>query len=45
MNWEGVNEFVAVYEGIWALYPQNRLLSPKARLLVDYLKKELDGYK
>lgn len=28
-------------EGIWALYPQNRLLSPKVRLLVDYLKKEL----
>ncbi|OOV88711.1 LysR substrate-binding domain-containing protein [Oceanospirillum linum] len=24
-------------EGIWALYPQNRLLSPKVRLLVDYL--------
>ncbi|WP_086480977.1 LysR substrate-binding domain-containing protein [Oceanospirillum sanctuarii] len=24
-------------EGIWALYPQNRLLSPKIRLLVDYL--------
>lgn len=28
-------------EGIWALYPQNRLVSPKVRLLVDYLKKEL----
>jgi DNA-binding transcriptional LysR family regulator len=24
-------------EGIWAIYPQNRHLSPKIRLLVDYL--------
>ncbi|PAJ75938.1 LysR family transcriptional regulator [Pseudoalteromonas sp. NBT06-2] len=28
-------------EGIWALYPQNRHLSPKVRLLVDYLAKIL----
>ena len=27
--------------GIWALYPQNRHLSPKIRLLVDYLAKHL----
>ena len=28
-------------EGIWALYPQNRHLSPKVRLLVDKLAAEL----
>ncbi|MDO6717956.1 LysR substrate-binding domain-containing protein [Psychrosphaera sp. 1_MG-2023] len=28
-------------EGIWALYPQNRHLSPKIRFLVDYLAAEL----
>jgi DNA-binding transcriptional LysR family regulator len=28
-------------EGIWAIYPQNRHLSPKIRLLVDYLAKQL----
>jgi len=30
-------------EGIWALYPHNRQLSPKIRLLVDYLAKNLAG--
>ncbi|UZE94549.1 LysR substrate-binding domain-containing protein [Alkalimarinus alittae] len=29
-------------EGVWALYPQNRNLSPKVRLLLDYLAEELD---
>lgn len=28
-------------EGIWAVYPQTRHLSPKIRLLVDYLAKHL----
>ena len=28
-------------EGIWAVYPQNRYLSPKIRLLVDYLLEHL----
>ncbi len=28
-------------EGIWAVYPQNRHLSPKIRLLVDYLDEHL----
>ncbi|WP_114325506.1 LysR family transcriptional regulator [Candidatus Colwellia aromaticivorans] len=28
-------------EGIWAIYPQNRHLSPKIRLLVDYLVAHL----
>ena len=30
-------ELRAPAEGIWALYPHNRHLSPKGRLLVDYL--------
>ena len=28
-------------DAVWALYPQNRHLSPKVRMLVDYLAKEL----
>lgn len=28
-------------EGIWALYPHNRHLSPKVRMLVDFLAEEL----
>ncbi len=28
-------------DGIWALYPQNRHLSPKVRLLIDYLSEQL----
>lgn len=28
-------------EGIWAVYPHNRHLSPKIRLLVDYLAEQL----
>lgn len=28
-------------EGVWALYPQNRHLSPKIRLFVDYLAEHL----
>jgi DNA-binding transcriptional LysR family regulator len=28
-------------EGIWALYPNNRHLSPKIRMLIDYLKAQL----
>ena len=28
-------------EGIWAVYPHNRQLSPKIRILVDYLAKHL----
>ena len=30
--------------GIWAVYPQNRHLSPKIRLLVDYLVEHLDSH-
>lgn len=29
-------------EGIWAIYPQNRLLSPKVRLLIDFLAEKLN---
>jgi DNA-binding transcriptional LysR family regulator len=28
-------------DGIWAIYPQNRHLSPKVRLLLDHLAKGL----
>ena len=28
-------------EGIWAVYPQNRHLSPRIRWLVDYLAEHL----
>ena len=28
-------------EGIWALYPQNRHLSPKVRMLIDFLAERL----
>jgi len=28
-------------QGVWALYPQNRHLSSKVRLLLDYLAEEL----
>ncbi len=28
-------------EGIWALFPQNRNLSPKVRLLIDFLAEQL----
>jgi DNA-binding transcriptional LysR family regulator len=28
-------------ESIWAIYPHNRHLSPKIRLLVDYLAEHL----
>jgi DNA-binding transcriptional LysR family regulator len=28
-------------EGIWAVYPQNRYLAPRIRLLIDYLKAQL----
>jgi len=30
--------------GIWAVYPQNRHLSPKIRLLVDYLAEHICDY-
>jgi DNA-binding transcriptional LysR family regulator len=29
-------------EGIWAVYPQNRYLLPKIRLLIDHLAEHLE---
>jgi len=36
-----LDNFQVPDEGIWAVYPQNRHLSPKIRLLVDYLAEQL----
>ena len=36
-----LDKYRAPDEGIWAVYPQNRHLSPKIRLLVDYLADQL----
>lgn len=36
-----LDNFRVADEGVWAVYPQNRHLSPKIRLLVDFLAKAL----
>lgn len=36
-----LDNFRAPDDGIWAVYPQNRHLSPRIRLLVDYLAEQL----
>ena len=36
-----LDNYRAPDEGIWAVYPQNRHLSPRIRLLVDYLAEQL----
>ncbi|AOW78525.1 hypothetical protein A3Q34_17760 [Colwellia sp. PAMC 20917] len=36
-----LDNYRAPDEGIRAIYPQNRHLSPKIRLLVDYLAEQL----
>lgn len=36
-----LDNYRAPEDGIWAVYPQNRHLSPKIRLLVDYLAQHL----
>jgi DNA-binding transcriptional LysR family regulator len=36
-----LDNYRAPDEGIWAIYPQNRHLSPKIRVLVDYLAEQL----
>lgn len=36
-----LDQFREPAEGIWAVYPQNRYLSPKIRLLIDHLTKHL----
>ena len=38
---EVLAEYRDTREGIWALYPQNRNLSPKVRLLIDFLADKL----
>lgn len=38
---EVLSEYRDEREGIWALYPQNRNLSPKVRLLIDFLAEKL----
>lgn len=37
-----LEEYREANDGIWALYPQNRHLSPKVRQLVDYLHSRLN---
>lgn len=36
-----LGQFNQAIEGIWAVYPQNRFLSPKVRSLIDYLTTNL----
>lgn len=36
-----LEQYRAPDEGVWALYPHNRHLSPKVRMLLDYLGEEL----
>ena len=36
-----LDQFREPAEGIWAVYPQNRYMSPKIRLLIDHLTKHL----
>jgi DNA-binding transcriptional LysR family regulator len=38
-----LNDFQRQQEGIWALYPQNKFLANKVRLLIDFLKEDLKG--
>ncbi|MGF1869236.1 LysR substrate-binding domain-containing protein [Photobacterium indicum] len=37
-----LTQFTESDDGIWALYPHNRHLSPKVRMLVDYLSEQLN---
>jgi len=38
-----LEESCAPDEGIWAIYPYNKHLLPKVRMLIDYLDEELSG--
>ncbi|OHX12609.1 LysR family transcriptional regulator [Chromobacterium sphagni] len=40
---EVLADYAEPEEGIWALYPHNRQLSPKVRLLVDFLAEALSS--
>ncbi|MGX9417505.1 LysR family transcriptional regulator [Vibrio sp. RC27] len=37
-----LNDFWQPEENVWAVYPQNKYLSPKIRLLIDYLAEHLN---
>ncbi|WP_440874638.1 LysR family transcriptional regulator [Thalassotalea sp. PLHSN55] len=37
-----LEQYAETEEGIWAVYPHNRNLSPKVRVLVDYLQQHLN---
>lgn len=37
-----LDNYIEAGEGVWAVYPHNRHLSPRIRLLVDYLAKGLE---
>ncbi len=37
-----LDKYAETGEGVWAVYPHNRHLSPKIRLLVDYLVENLE---
>ena len=37
-----LDQFRESEEGIWAVYPENRYLSPKIRLLVEYIAENLN---
>lgn len=38
-----LEEYCAPDEGVWAIYPHNKHLLPKVRMLIDYLDQELSG--
>lgn len=37
-----LDEFRQEEEGVWAVYPQNKYVAPKIRLLIDYLAERLE---
>ena len=38
-----LGDYCAPDEGVWAIYPHNKHLLPKVRMLIDYLDQELSG--
>ena len=38
-----LDEYRAPVEGVWAIYPHNRNVLPKVRMLIDYLDQELSA--
>lgn len=38
-----LEEYAAPQEGVWAIYPHNKHLLPKVRMLIDYLSAELSN--